>query len=135
MTNEAILLDTAGRWSTDDDDREEWLAFLDLLKKTRPKKPINGILLAVSATDLQGNEEQIGELATHAARAHRRGDRAPGAGRAGLSDRHQVRPDLGLRRDLRRAKDRERGQIRGFTLPLITSTTTTSTRSRSTSTS
>src|SRR5205807_9454792 len=41
MTNEAILLDTAGRWSTDDDDREEWLAFLDLLKKTRPKKPIN----------------------------------------------------------------------------------------------
>jgi len=64
MTNEAILLDTAGRWSTDDDDREEWLAFLDLLKKTRPKKPINGILLAISATDLQGNEEQIGELAT-----------------------------------------------------------------------
>ena len=38
MTNEAILLDTAGRWSTDDDDREEWLAFLDLLKKTRPEE-------------------------------------------------------------------------------------------------
>ena len=56
MTNEAILLDTAGRWSTDDDDRDEWLAFLDLLKKARPKKPINGILLAFSATDLQGNE-------------------------------------------------------------------------------
>jgi len=26
MTNEAILLDTAGRWSTEDDDRDEWLA-------------------------------------------------------------------------------------------------------------
>ena len=49
MTNEAILLDTAGRWSTEDDDRDEWLAFLDLLKSTRPKKPINGILLAIAA--------------------------------------------------------------------------------------
>src|ERR1051325_5974089 len=57
MTNEAILLDTAGRWSTDDDDREEWLAFLDLVKGTRPKKPINGILLAISATALHGTEE------------------------------------------------------------------------------
>ena len=84
MTNEAILLDTAGRWSTDDDDRDEWLAFLDLLQATRPKKPINGILLAISVTDLQGNEEQIGELATHAARAHRRGDRAARGRGAGL---------------------------------------------------
>src|SRR5450432_1688622 len=46
MTNEAILLDTAGRWSTEDEDGDEWLAFLDLLKKTRPRKPINGILVA-----------------------------------------------------------------------------------------
>ncbi len=28
MTNDAILLDTAGRWSTEDDDKDEWLAFL-----------------------------------------------------------------------------------------------------------
>src|SRR3954464_762585 len=63
MTNEAILLDTAGRWSTEDDDREEWLAFLDLLKRTRPQKPINGILLAVSLAELQGEEEDIEALA------------------------------------------------------------------------
>ena len=76
MTNEAILLDTAGRWSTEDDDRDEWLAFLDLLKRTRPKKPINGVLLAVSATDLQGTEEEIARAGRDAARAHRRADAA-----------------------------------------------------------
>jgi type VI secretion system protein ImpL len=63
LTNEAIILDTAGRWSTQDDDHEEWLAFLDLLHKTRPKKPINGILLAVSLLDLEGGEEEMSALA------------------------------------------------------------------------
>ena len=63
LTNEAIILDTAGRWSTQDDDHEEWLAFLDLLRKTRPKKPVNGILLAVSLLDLEGGEEEISALA------------------------------------------------------------------------
>ena len=63
LTNEAIILDTAGRWSTQDDDHEEWLAFLDLLRKTRPKKPVNGILLAVSLLDLEGGEEEMSALA------------------------------------------------------------------------
>ena len=119
MTNEAILLDTAGRWSTDDDDREEWLAFLDLLKKTRPKKPINGILLAISATDLQGNEEQIGELATT---LRERIDE--------VSSRLEIvvpvyliltKCDLisGFVETFGELKDRERGQILGFSLPLI----------------
>ena len=63
LTNEAIILDTAGRWSTQDDDHEEWLAFLDLLRKTRPKKPVNGILLAVSLLDLEGGEDEMSALA------------------------------------------------------------------------
>ena len=63
LTNEAIILDTAGRWSTQDDDHEEWLAFLDLLRKTRPRKPVNGILLAVSLLDLEGGEEEMSALA------------------------------------------------------------------------
>jgi len=119
MTNEAILLDTEGRWSTDDDDREEWLAFLDLLKKTRPKKPINGILLAISATDLQGNEEQIGELATT---LRERIDEV-------IARLELVVPvyliitkcDLisGFVESFGELKDRERGQILGFSLPLI----------------
>jgi len=55
-------LDTAGRWSTQDDDREEWLAFLDLLHQTRPQKPVNGILVAVSLTDLQGEADEMAAL-------------------------------------------------------------------------
>ncbi len=63
-TNEAILLDTAGRWAVEADDREEWLAFLDMLKKYRSRKPINGVLVAISVTDLmQATEEQIDSYA------------------------------------------------------------------------
>ena len=64
FTNEAILLDTAGRYSTDTDDQEEWFAFLDLLARNRPRKPINGLLVALSVADLAtASEEQIAQIA------------------------------------------------------------------------
>ena len=47
-----ILIDTAGRYSVHDEDRQEWLAFLAMLKKNRPKAPINGILIAASVAEL-----------------------------------------------------------------------------------
>jgi type VI secretion system protein ImpL len=119
MTNEAILLDTAGRWSTDDDDRDEWLAFLDLLRQTRPKKPINGILLAISALDLQGNEDQIGELARN---LRERIDEV-------ITHLEVIVPvyliitkcDLisGFVETFGDLKDKERGEILGFSLPLV----------------
>jgi type VI secretion system protein ImpL len=60
FTNEAIILDTAGRYATQDDDNEEWLGFLGLLRKFRPAKPLNGLLVAISVQDLmEGSEEQI----------------------------------------------------------------------------
>jgi type VI secretion system protein ImpL len=60
MANQAVIVDTAGRYTTEDTDRDEWLAFLDLLKDTRPSRPINGILLAVSVTDLAvASEDEI----------------------------------------------------------------------------
>lgn len=52
FSNEAILLDTAGRYTTEEEDREEWFAFLDILKKNRKKKPINGVIIGVSIADL-----------------------------------------------------------------------------------
>jgi type VI secretion system protein ImpL len=62
FTNEAILLDTAGRYTTEDDDRDEWLAFLEQLKKYRSEMPINGVIVAVSANDLvDQTDEQIQE--------------------------------------------------------------------------
>ncbi|KIG13332.1 IcmF-related protein [Enhygromyxa salina] len=65
MTNQAVIVDTAGRYTTEDTDRDEWIAFLDLLKDTRPKRPINGILLAVSVADLAlAAEGEINTMAT-----------------------------------------------------------------------
>lgn len=56
FSTEGILLDTAGRYSAYEDDRSEWLSFLNLLKKNRPKAPINGIIIAVSIAELTKNE-------------------------------------------------------------------------------
>ncbi|QSQ15044.1 type VI secretion system membrane subunit TssM [Myxococcus landrumensis] len=64
LTNEGVILDTAGRYTTEDDDREEWLSFLDMLKRNRPRKPVNGLVVAVSVGDLIGiDEEQSVQLA------------------------------------------------------------------------
>jgi type VI secretion system protein ImpL len=52
FSNSTILLDTAGRYTTEDEDREEWNAFLDMLKKYRKRNPINGVLIGMSMTDL-----------------------------------------------------------------------------------
>lgn len=64
MTNQAVIVDTAGRYTTEEGDHEEWLAFLDLLKVTRPKRPINGVLLAVAVSELAlASEEQLNAMA------------------------------------------------------------------------
>ncbi|MFL5427734.1 MAG: type VI secretion protein IcmF/TssM N-terminal domain-containing protein, partial [Myxococcales bacterium] len=64
LTNEAVILDTAGRYATEEDDRDEWLGFLDVLLRTRPRKPINGLIVAVSVADIGGwPEEGVVDLA------------------------------------------------------------------------
>jgi type VI secretion system protein ImpL len=40
FTNEAILLDTAGRYTTEQDDRDEWISFLQFLLRYRSRRPI-----------------------------------------------------------------------------------------------
>lgn len=56
FTDEAVLIDTAGRYTTQDSnqsvDSEAWKGFLGLLKKHRPRQPLNGVLLTVSIGDL-----------------------------------------------------------------------------------
>jgi type VI secretion system protein ImpL len=60
FANEAVLLDTAGRYCVDEDHHEEWTALLDLLKKHRPRKPLNGLILTFSVIDLiQSTEDQL----------------------------------------------------------------------------
>lgn len=52
FSTEGILLDTAGRYAVYEEDHKEWLGFLNLLKKSRSKAPINGILIGVSIAEL-----------------------------------------------------------------------------------
>ena len=59
FTTDAVLLDTAGRYMTEDEDREEWFAFLDLLKKARSKKPINGVMVAIGINELLEATDQL----------------------------------------------------------------------------
>lgn len=65
FTNDAVLIDTAGRYTTQDShrvvDSSAWEGFLKLLKKNRKRRPINGALVAISLHDLliQTDEERI----------------------------------------------------------------------------
>ncbi|KEY59000.1 type VI secretion system membrane subunit TssM [Serratia sp. DD3] len=56
FTNEAILLDTAGRYTTQEsqraEDAEEWKSFVELLKKYRARQPVNGVIITISVADL-----------------------------------------------------------------------------------
>jgi type VI secretion system protein ImpL len=61
FTDEAVLIDTAGRYTTQDShqavDAAAWTGFLKLLKNTRPRQPINGALIAISLNDLATMKE------------------------------------------------------------------------------
>lgn len=56
FTDEAVLLDTAGRYTTQDShgerDQAAWDGFLRLLRKARGRRPINGVIVALSVADL-----------------------------------------------------------------------------------
>jgi type VI secretion system protein ImpL len=56
FTDEAVLIDTAGRYTTQDshqvEDKTAWDGFLGLLKKSRPRRPLNGVFLTISVADL-----------------------------------------------------------------------------------
>jgi type VI secretion system protein ImpL len=56
FTDKAVLIDTAGRFTTQDSDQNTdaagWNSFLGLLKKHRPKQPVNGVLLTLSIQEL-----------------------------------------------------------------------------------
>ena len=76
FTDSALLIDTAGRYTTQDSDakadRRSWLAFLDLLRRNRPRQPINGVIVAISIVDLLTLSSQ--EIAAHADAVRRRLD-------------------------------------------------------------
>src|SRR5690606_36318918 len=70
FTNEAVLIDTAGRYTTQDShkviDSSAWEGFLNLLKRNRRRRPINGAIVAISLHDLltQTEEERAQQART-----------------------------------------------------------------------
>ncbi len=85
FTNEAVLIDTAGRYTAHDSDAvadaAEWRGFLRLLRKHRTRAPINGAIVALNAADLLTLDES---------------DRVAQAGR--IRDRlAELRTELGIR--------------------------------------
>ena len=76
FTEEAVFLDTAGRYLTQDSDAASdsagWAEFLSLLKKYRKRRPINGVVLTISAQDLmvQGHAGREAYVAAARRRLH-----------------------------------------------------------------
>ena len=56
FTDKAVFLDTAGRYTTQDSDPDAdapaWVAFLQLLRRYRRRRPLNGVILTVSVAEL-----------------------------------------------------------------------------------
>ncbi len=76
FTEDAVLIDTAGRYTTQDSDAAadsaSWQGFVDLLKDTRPRQPINGAIVCISISDIMGLDQA--ELNAHAAAIRQRLD-------------------------------------------------------------
>ncbi|MEM7422238.1 MAG: type VI secretion system membrane subunit TssM [Pseudomonadota bacterium] len=68
FTEDAVMIDTAGRYTTQDSDADvdqrSWTGFLDMLSQTRPRQPINGVMVCISVEDIMTLPPH--ELALHA---------------------------------------------------------------------
>ncbi|MGV6849067.1 MAG: type VI secretion system membrane subunit TssM [Marinibacterium sp.] len=124
FTDNAVLVDTAGRYTTQESDsvadNAAWLGFLGILKKHRKRQPINGAIVAISLSDLSMQDELTQKA--HAGAIRRR--------------LHELREKLGVRfpvyvlftkADLLAGFSEffeplgkeDRAQVWGFTLPLL----------------
>ena len=74
FADEAAFIDTAGRYTTQDSDSsadsQGWKSFLGLLKKSRPRSPINGVIVALGVDELLSTDRA--GLDRHAALVRRR---------------------------------------------------------------
>ena len=65
FTEDAVLIDTAGRYTEQESDPEvdaaEWRGFLNLLVKHRGRRALNGVVLTISIQELAGDEASIRE--------------------------------------------------------------------------
>ena len=122
FTDEAVLIDTAGRYtlqqSDESVDAKAWSTFLQLLRKSRPRQPINGVLLTVNVQDLL--QQSPADRKDHAQRLRARIQE--------LHERLGVRPPIyvmvtkcdllaGFTETFGDLGKEERDQVWGFTFP------------------
>lgn len=71
FADQAVFLDSAGRYTTQDSDAAAdaaaWQSFLGLLRRHR-RRPLNGVVVAVSATDLLDPDDHVRRAHAHAVR-------------------------------------------------------------------
>ena len=126
FTNNAVLIDTAGRYTTQESDADAdnaaWLGFLGLLKRYRKRQPINGAMIAISLSDLSLQDETTQK--SHAKAVRRRLNEL----RERLGVRFPVyvvftKADLiaGFSEFYENLGKEDREQVWGFTLPLDSS--------------
>jgi len=65
FTNDAVFIDTAGRYATQESnigntltDAAEWQGFLGLLRKHRTRAPINGVIVTISVPEMAADAAQ-----------------------------------------------------------------------------
>ena len=123
FTEEAVLIDTAGRYTTQEShaeaDRAAWQGFLELLKKHRRRRAISGVLIAFPADDLLRADPAL--LAQHARAIRGRLDELTST--LGLRFPAYLlvtKGDLvaGFNEFFADLSEREREQVLGFTLPI-----------------
>src|SRR5690606_25847122 len=64
VTNDALFIDSSGKYFSDASNSEEWISILETVKKHRSQRPLDGFLLVVNAERiLNSDEREIEELA------------------------------------------------------------------------
>lgn len=58
VASEAVFVDTAGRFQTENQDQQEWSSVLESIRKSRANRPIDGVIIAVSAESVLGSDER-----------------------------------------------------------------------------
>jgi len=117
-----VFIDTAGRYTTQDSqaevDKAAWLGFLRLLKHHRRRQPLNGVLVAISLSDLATLDEDERRALPPPSAAACASCRMNSGYAAGLRAVHQADLVVGFTEFFNKLGREEREQVWGVTLPL-----------------
>lgn len=69
VTSDAVFIDTAGRYQTDGVDGDEWSALLETIRKYRPNRPLDGMILVLDARAILRSDEREAEESAKVVRA------------------------------------------------------------------